>query len=163
MARNIAPSDMAVLLTGPSGVGKDLLAKYIHHYSGRTGRFILVNTPAIPDDMVESELFGHKRGAFTGADADKTGLIEEAEGGTLYLNEIGDASPKLQAKLLDVLESKKFRRLGETKARRVDFRIIAATNHNLEELIRQQRFRADLFHRLNQANLDLPALFDAAR
>jgi DNA-binding NtrC family response regulator/tetratricopeptide (TPR) repeat protein len=158
MARNIAPSEMAVLLTGPSGVGKDLLAKYIHHYSGRTGRFILVNTPAIPDDMVESELFGHKKGAFTGAEADKIGLIEEAEGGTLYLNEIGDASAKLQAKLLDVLESKKFRRLGETKARHVDFRIIAATNHNLDELIRQQRFRADLFHRLNQVNLDLPAL-----
>ena len=160
LAEHAAPSGMSILLTGATGTGKDLLARYIHDFSGRTGRFVAVNTAAIPDSMIESELFGHRKGAFTNADRDKTGLIEVADGGTLYLNEIADASRLLQAKLLDVLENRKIRRLGETAERAVNFRLIAASNHDLEKLIADGRFRIDLYHRLGEVPINLPPLRD---
>ncbi len=157
-ARHVAPSNMSVLLTGPTGCGKDLLARYIHHHSGRAGRFISVNAAAIPDNMVESELFGYTRGAFTGAASTTSGWIEEAHNGTFYLNEIADSSPELQAKLLDVIENHRICRLGERQEREIDCRIIAATNHDLEKLIDNGSFRLDLYHRLNEIPLDLPPL-----
>jgi len=158
LAEHIAASDMAVLLTGPTGSGKDLLARFIHYHSGRSGKFIPVNAAAIPDQMVESELFGYKKGAYTGADQATGGLIEYADGGTFYLNEVADASPEMQAKLLDVIENRTLRRLGEREQRRIDFRIIAATNHDLEQMIRDGKFRADLYHRLNEIPITLPSL-----
>jgi len=157
-AKHIAPSNMSVLLTGPTGSGKDLFARFIHHHSGRSGRFVSVNAAAIPENMVESELFGYNRGAFTGAANSTSGWIEEADGGTFYLNEIADSSPELQAKLLDVIENRRIWRLGERREREIDCRIIAATNHDLEKLIDNGRFRLDLYHRLNEIPLDLPAL-----
>lgn len=160
LARHVAPSEMTVLLTGPTGCGKDLFARFIHHNSGRRGRFIPVNTAAIPDSMIESELFGHRRGAFTSAERDKVGLVEVAEGGTLYLNEIADSSMQFQAKLLDVIETRKIRRLGETNERDVNFRLIAASNHDLERLVQRGRFRIDLYHRLSELPLALPPLKD---
>jgi DNA-binding NtrC family response regulator/tetratricopeptide (TPR) repeat protein len=158
LAEHIAPSGMSVLLTGPTGTGKDLLARYIHHFSGRMGRFISVNAAAIPKDMIESELFGYRRGAYTGAAMTTSGWIEESEGGTFYLNEIADASPELQAKLLDVIENRRICRLGERQEREIDCRFIAATNHRLEKLIEEGQFRLDLFHRLNEIPIHLPPL-----
>jgi transcriptional regulator with PAS, ATPase and Fis domain len=160
LARHIAPSDMSVLLTGPTGTGKDLLAQYIHFHSGRAGKFVSINAAAIPDSMIESELFGYKKGAYTGADKATAGLFEDADGGTLYLNEIADASPELQAKLLDVLETKTIRRLGERTERKIDFRLIAATNHDIEQMIHEGKFRVDLYHRLNEIPMALPPLGD---
>jgi len=160
LARHVAQSDMTILLTGPTGTGKDLLSEYIHYHSGRTGKYVPVNTAAIPDGMIESELFGHRKGAFTGAEHRKLGLVDEAAGGTLYLNEIADSSPEFQAKLLDVLERRRVRSLGSTIEHKVDFRLIAASNQDLAELVRQNKFRADLYHRLNQVNLALPPLDD---
>jgi DNA-binding NtrC family response regulator len=160
LAENIAASEMTVLLTGPTGTGKDQLAAYIHFYSERTGKFVSVNAAAIPDSMVESELFGYRKGAFTGADRDKAGLFEEADGGTFYLNEIADTTSQFQAKLLEVLEKKSIRRLGTNEQRKVNFRLIAATNQNLEEAIRSGRFRADLYHRLNEIPISLPPLLE---
>lgn len=160
MAEHVAASEMSVLLTGATGTGKDLFARHIHNHSGRSGRFVSINAAAIPDSMVESELFGHRRGAFTNADRDKVGLIEVAHNGTLYLNEIADASKELQAKLLDVLENHKIRRLGETKERPVAFRLVAATNHDLGQLIDNGKFRIDLYHRLGEVPLSLPSLRD---
>ncbi len=157
-ARHVAPSTMSVLLTGPTGCGKDLFARFIHHHSGRPGRFVSVNAAAIPENMVESELFGYTRGAFTGAASTTSGWIEEADGGTFYLNEIADSSPELQAKLLDVIENRRICRLGERQEREIDCRIIAATNHDLEKLIDTGRFRLDLYHRLNEIPLHLPGL-----
>lgn len=157
-AEHIAASDMTVLLTGPTGSGKDLLARYIHHHSGRRGEFVMVNAATVPDSMVEVELFGYARGAFTGAESDKPGLFEMAEGGTFYLNELADATGEFQAKLLEVLETRTFRRLGETKVRKVNFRVIAATNHDLQADVRENRFRLDLFHRLNEIPITLPPL-----
>ncbi len=158
LAEQVAASEMTVLLTGATGTGKDLLARHIHHYSGRTGEFVSINSAAIPHDMIESELFGYKRGAFTGAVEDRPGLFEQAENGTFYLNEIADATLAFQAKLLVVLETRQIRRLGENKMRPVSFRLIAATNHDLLERIRENKFRADLYHRLKQIPLHLPSL-----
>lgn len=158
LAENVAASEMSVLLIGPTGTGKDLFAQLIHHYSGRKGRFMAVNSAAIPESMVEAELFGHRKGSFTGAGYDKEGLIEAAEGGTLYLNEIAESSSEFQSKLLDVLEHKKIRRLGETNERLVDFRLITATNHNLEQRVREGLFRVDLYHRINEVSINLPPL-----
>ena len=157
-AANIAQSEMTVLLTGDTGTGKDLMARYVHCHSGRTGEFVSVNAAAIPRDMVESELFGFKRGAFTGAHADRKGLLAQAENGTFYLNEIADTDIAFQAKLLEVLESKRVRRLGENREKHVAFRLIAATNHDLQERVRQNLFRADLYHRLNEIPIALPPL-----
>jgi transcriptional regulator with PAS, ATPase and Fis domain len=158
LAENVAASEMSVLLSGPTGTGKDLFAQLIHYHSGREGRFVAVNSAAIPASMVEAELFGHRKGSFTGAGYDKEGLIEAAEGGTLYLNEITESSSEFQSKLLDVLEHKKIRRLGETNERHVDFRLITATNHNLEQRVREGFFRVDLYHRINEVSINLPPL-----
>ena len=160
LARNVAASEMAVLLTGPTGTGKDLLAEYIHYHSGAAGRFVTVNCAAMPEHLTESELFGYRKGAFTGANSDKAGLVETAAGGTLYLNEIAETTAAFQAKLLDVLERRMVRRLGETEDRPVVFRLIAATNREVEQMVRENRFRADLYHRLNQIRIELPPLSD---
>ncbi len=158
MADHIAGCNMTVLLTGPTGSGKDHLAAYIHEQSGRTGEFVTINCAAIPDSMVEAELFGYAKGAFTGADGEKTGLLEHADGGTVYLNEIGDGTEALQAKLLEVIETRRIRRLGSTESRQVDIRFIAATCHDLKERIQNGKFRLDLYHRLNEIPIFLPPL-----
>jgi len=160
LARHVAPSEMSIFLTGATGTGKDLLAQYIHYHSGRTGKFVSLNAAAIPDSMIEAELFGYRRGSYTGADHDKIGLIEEADGGTLYLNEVADSSMRFQIKLLDALERKVIRRLGETKERPVAFRLIAATNHDVEKHVKEGSFRIDLYHRLCEFPIHLPLLVD---
>jgi len=157
-AEHVARSQMNILLTGATGTGKDLMARYIHYFSGLQGKLITVNAAAIPNSMVESELFGYARGAFTGADYEKPGIFEEVDGGTFYLNEIADATPEFQAKLLEVLETHEVRRLGENKTRPVNFRLIAATNHDLNERIKNNLFRLDLYHRLNEIPIEMPTL-----
>jgi PAS domain S-box-containing protein len=153
--------DSIVLLTGESGVGKDHLAKYIHAHSKRSkGPYFSINCAAVPVDLAESELFGHESGAFTGAGRRKRGLIELAEGGTLLLNEIGELSPPIQAKLLTFLDAKTFHRVGGEKAIKVNARIIAATSRDLEEEVAGGRFRADLFYRLNVFSIRVPPLRD---
>ncbi len=157
-ARNVAESEMSVLLTGATGTGKDLLAEYIHYCSGRKGEFVKINAAAIPGTMIESELFGYKKGCFTGASADRVGMLEEADNGTFFLNEIANASVEFQAKLLEVLETRRVRRLGENKTRHVNFRLIAASNQNLFQRMSDNLFRPDLYHRLNEIHIDLPPL-----
>jgi DNA-binding NtrC family response regulator len=148
-----------VLLTGESGTGKDLTAKILHYSSTRAGRpFVNITCSALPETLLESELFGHERGAFTDARQQKKGLLEQADGGTVFLDEIGEMTAPLQAKLLRFLEEKAFRRVGGSSDIRVDVRVIAATNRNLEEEVRAGRFREDLFYRLNVLPLKLPAL-----
>jgi DNA-binding NtrC family response regulator len=148
-----------VLLTGESGTGKDLAAKVIHYASARSGQpFMNITCSALPETLLESELFGHERGAFTGADRQKRGLLESAEGGTVFLDEIGEMVPALQAKLLRFLEEKSFKRVGGSQDLRVDVRVIAATNRNLEDEVRKGRFREDLYYRLNVVPIPLPAL-----
>ena len=158
--RKLAQVDnTTVLLRGESGTGKDLLAKVIHNLSARAGRqFIEVNCAAIPENLLESELFGYEKGAFTDAKRRKTGLVELADGGTLFLDEVGDLPPSLQAKLLRFLESRSFRRIGGTGEIRVDLLIIAATNRDLKKAVDQGSFRQDLYYRLNVVPLDLPPL-----
>jgi len=148
-----------VLLTGESGTGKDLVAKVIHYASERAGRpFMNITCSALPETLLESELFGHERGAFTGADRQKRGLLETADGGTVFLDEIGEMVPLLQAKLLRFLEEKSFKRVGGTADLKVDVRVIAATNRNLEDEVRHGRFREDLYYRLNVLPILLPPL-----
>ena len=148
-----------VLLTGESGTGKDLAAKVIHHLSSRAGRpFMNITCSALPEQLLESELFGHERGAFTDARHQKRGLLESADGGTVFLDEIGEMVPALQAKLLRVLEEKAFKRVGGAADVRVDVRVIAATNRNLEEAVAQGKFREDLYYRLNVLPVVLPSL-----
>jgi DNA-binding NtrC family response regulator len=148
-----------VLVTGESGTGKDLVAKAIHYASGRAAKpFMNITCSALPETLLESELFGHERGAFTGADRQKHGLFETAEGGTVFLDEIGEMSAPLQARLLRVLEEKSFKRVGGTADLHVDVRVIAATNRQLEEEVRRQRFREDLYYRLNVLPIALPPL-----
>jgi PAS domain S-box-containing protein len=155
----VAESEANVLVEGPTGTGKDLLAKIIHNASRRKDKpFVKVNCAALPDNLLESELFGYVRGAFTGADRDKPGRFQEADGGSIFLDEIGDLPLSLQAKLLRVLEDKEFYPLGGRQLCRVDVRIIAATNQILENLVREKRFREDLFYRLNVLRLELPPL-----
>ena len=155
----VADSEVTVLLTGESGTGKELVARAIHHNSVRAdGPFITLNCGALPDNLFESELFGYEKGAFTGAMATKAGRFELADGGTLLLDEIGELSLRSQVDFLRVLETKEFQRLGGTKLIAVDTRIIAATNRNLEEAVKQGDFREDLFYRLNVVPIRLPPL-----
>lgn len=161
LAEKVALTDAAVLLTGETGTGKEVFANAIHEGSDRKkNSFVAINCSAFSKEILESELFGHKQGAFTGAIKDKKGLIEEANGGTLFLDEIGEMPIELQAKLLRVLETKEFIKMGETKVSKSDFRLIAATNRNLEEEIRHGNFREDLYFRLNVFEISLPALRD---
>jgi two-component system NtrC family response regulator len=158
-AKQIKDTDMTILIEGETGTGKDLLAKCIHYESKRKDkRFVSVSCAAIPEALLESELFGHKKGAFTSAGYDKKGLLEEADGGTLFLNEVADLPLSIQAKLLGVIENKELTRLGETTPRKVNFRIIAASNKNLEDEVKSRRFRDDLYYRLNLLKFILPPL-----
>src|SRR5262249_46190275 len=157
--QRVAASETTVLVTGESGTGKEVISKLIHQGSARAGRsFVAINCAALPEQLLESELFGHERGAFTGAFATKIGLIEQAEGGTLFLDEIAEMSPQLQAKLLRVLEKREFQRLGGTRTHKADVRIIAATNRDLPASIARQTFREDLYYRLNVFNIHLAPL-----
>jgi len=155
----VADTDTTVLLLGESGVGKELVAQRLHERSARSGGpFVRVNCPAIPRDLVESELFGHVRGAFTGAESARKGKFEIANGGTLFLDEIGDLPPDQQSKLLHVLESQQFSRVGSSREIEVDVRILAATNQDLEDKVRAGTFREDLFYRLNVFPVRIPPL-----
>ena len=157
----VASSDATILIEGPTGTGKDVLAKVIHNASQRSKKSLVkVNCAALPDNLLESEMFGYVKGAFTGAEKDKPGRFQEADGGTIFLDEIGDLPLSLQAKLLRVLEDKEFYPLGSRKTTKVDVRIISATNQNLQQLVAEKRFREDLFYRLNVMRLDLPPLKD---
>ncbi len=157
----IAPTNSTVLITGESGSGKEFLANVIHRYSKRaTEPFVAVNCGAIPENLVESELFGSKKGAYTGSTTDKKGLFESANGGTLFLDEVGELSPATQVKLLRFLQSHEIRRVGETEARYLDVRVIAATNRNLQDRMVSGDFREDLYYRLNTFHLQLPPLRD---
>ncbi len=159
LIQKVAPTDSTVLLLGESGTGKEVVANTIHRLSPRRDRpFIAVNCAALPEQILESELFGHVKGSFTGADSDKTGLFEEADGGTLFLDEVGDMALVSQAKLLRVLQSGEIRRVGDTNVRHVDVRILAATNHDLIEDVRGKRFREDLYFRLNVIQIVIPPL-----
>ena len=161
LARRIAKVDSTVLITGESGTGKELIAHLVHDESARaTGPFIAVNCGAITESLLESELFGHARGSFTGAAQDRIGLFESANGGTLLLDEIGDVSPGMQVKLLRVLQEREIRRVGENKSRPVNVRVMAATNRELAADIASGRFRKDLYYRLNVVQLHVPALRD---
>src|SRR6202522_2076498 len=155
----VAPTNSTVLLGGESGVGKDLIARAIHEKSRRAaGPFIKINSTAIPENLLESELFGYERGAFTGANASKPGKFELADKGTLFLDEIGDVPAATEVKLLRVLQEREFERLGGTKTVKVDVRLIAATNRDLREALEQGTFREDLYYRLNVVPIDIPAL-----
>jgi DNA-binding NtrC family response regulator len=155
----VAPSDTRVLITGESGTGKEVLADLIHLWSERSkGRLVKVNCAAIPETLLESELFGHEKGAFTGASAQRIGRFEEANGGTIFLDEIAEMSPALQAKLLRIIQDGKFQRIGANRELHTDARLLAATNRNLEDEVKAGRFREDLFYRLNVVELNLPPL-----
>src|SRR5882757_1132264 len=157
----VAPARSTVLITGESGTGKELIAKAIHEASPRAGKpFVTVNSSNIPSELLESELFGHTRGAFTGAVAAKKGLFEVADGGSIFLDEIGDIPPETQVRLLRVIQEREFTPLGDTTPRRVDVRIIAATNIDLKEAVKHGSFREDLYYRLSVVPIELPPLRD---
>ncbi len=161
LAKRVAPTDATVLLTGETGTGKEVFAQAIHNAGKRFGKsFLALNCSAFSKEILESEIFGHKAGAFTGALKDKKGLIEEADGGTLFLDEIGEMPVDLQSKLLRVLETSEFIKVGDTKITKVDVRFIAATNRNIEQDVKEGKFREDLFYRLNIFAIDLPPLRD---
>jgi transcriptional regulator with PAS, ATPase and Fis domain len=159
----IAPSNASILITGETGTGKELIARSIHHFSRRSDQpFIDINCAAIPHHLLESELFGYEKGAFSGADGTKPGLFELAEGGTLFLDEIGELDLQMQVKLLRALDGAAYYRLGGTRKIKVDVRIVAATNMDLVEAVEKGRFRRDLFHRLEQVRLNVPPLRERA-
>lgn len=159
LAEKIAPSEATVLITGESGTGKEVMSRFIHKKSKRKdGAFIAVNCAAIPENLLESELFGHEKGSFTGANARRIGKFEEANGGTILLDEVSEMHPQLQAKLLRAIQEKEITRIGSNDAVKVDARIIATSNRNLQESVNKGDFREDLYFRLNVVNLALPAL-----
>lgn len=159
LARKVAQSDASILISGESGVGKEVIASTIHHSSQRSDeRFLTINCAALTDTLLESQLFGHIKGSFTGAVASHIGLIEEADRGTLFLDEIGDISPGLQAKLLRVLQEREFIPVGSTKVRHANVRFVAASNKNLEDEVKAGNFREDLYYRLNVVTLHVPPL-----
>ena len=155
----VAPTRATVLLAGESGVGKDMIARAIHHHSPRKNHpFVKINCTAIPENLMESELFGYEKGAFTGANASKPGKFEQADQGTVFLDEIGDVPGNIQVKLLRILQERQFERLGSNVTRNVDVRVVAATNVDLREALEQGRFREDLYYRLNVVPINIPAL-----
>jgi DNA-binding NtrC family response regulator len=161
LVERVAPSNSTVLLGGESGVGKDLIARSIHEHSRRaSGPFVKINCTAIPENLLESELFGYEKGAFTGATSSKPGKFELADKGTIFLDEIGDVPAAIQVKLLRVLQEREFERLGGTKTLKVDVRLVAATNRNLRAALEQRTFREDLYYRLNVVPIDIPPLRD---
>ena len=158
-ARRIAPTDITVLISGPSGTGKELFARAIHYHSSRSHRnLVTIDCSAIPESLMESELFGHKKGSFTSATVDKSGLLEAADGGTVFLDEVSNMPLPLQSKLLRFIQNSEFRPVGADETRRVDVRIIAATNRDLGEMVAAGEFREDLYYRLNVIPLNLPSL-----
>ena len=159
VADQVAPSEASIFITGPSGTGKELMSRYIHNKSKRkNGRFVAINCAAIPENLMESELFGHEKGAFTGAIARRLGKFEEANGGTLLLDEISEMDPKLQSKLLRAIQEREIDRVGGSKPVKVDVRILATSNRNMETEVSRGNFREDLYFRLNVMNIKLPAL-----
>lgn len=159
MTRQVAPTDCNILITGESGTGKELFARDLHHHSRReAGPFVAVNCGAFNEELLANELFGHTKGAFTGAHADKKGLLEAASGGTLFLDEITEMSPAMQVKLLRVIQEKEVLPLGATRPLKIDVRFVAATNRNVQEMVKHGGFRQDLYFRLNVVNLHIPAL-----
>ncbi|HVJ16734.1 MAG TPA: sigma-54 dependent transcriptional regulator [Polyangiaceae bacterium] len=160
LVNRVAATDSSILITGESGTGKELVARALHEASGRNGPFLAINCAALPDSLLESELFGYMRGAFTDARTNRAGLFVEAEGGTLVLDEIGETSLSMQAKLLRVLQERRVRPLGSSSEVAYDARIVTATNRDLEQLVHQGTFREDLFYRVNVLHLEVPALRD---
>lgn len=161
MLRRIGPTDLSILVLGETGTGKELVAREVHNLSTRAkGPFVAINCGAIPDNLLESELFGHKKGSFTGAISDKVGKTEAANGGTLFLDEIGEMPMNLQVKLLRVLQERTIERVGDLQPRPIDIRVVSATNQNLQELIQNGKFREDLLYRLNEVSVELPPLRD---
>jgi DNA-binding NtrC family response regulator len=159
LADQVSPSDASILITGESGTGKEVMARYIHSHSKRAGKnFISVNCAAIPENLLESELFGHEKGSFTGAVARRVGKFEEANGGTLLLDEISEMHPRLQAKLLRAIQERVIDRVGGSQPVKVDFRLIATSNRDMQEEVRKGTFREDLYFRLNVMSLELPPL-----
>ncbi len=159
MIAKVAPTDSTVLILGETGTGKELVARAVHDGSTRAGKpFVAINCGALPESLIESELFGHTKGAFTGADDHRVGLFEVATGGTIFLDEIGELPKSMQAKLLRVLESREIRRVGENKTVKVDVRVVCATHRNLEEMVADEEFREDLMYRINTFEIHLPAL-----
>ncbi len=156
--KQVAPTRSTVLLTGESGSGKEVVARAIHQLSGRTGQFIPIHCAALPPNLLESELFGHEKGAFTGAIEQKKGRFELADGGTLFLDEIGEIAPQIQVKLLRVLETRTFERVGGVESIQSDARLISATNRDLKEMVEHHEFREDLFYRLDVVNIVMPPL-----
>src|SRR2546422_1333533 len=157
--QQVATADVSVLITGETGTGKELVARLVHKLSNRAPReFVAVDCNAVAPSLLESELFGHERGAFTGADRRRVGVFELADGATLFLDEIGNLLPEAQAKMLRVLQEREFRRLGGRQLIRSDFRLITATNADLKAAVRAGTFREDLFHRLNVVHIHLPSL-----
>jgi transcriptional regulator with GAF, ATPase, and Fis domain len=155
----VAKSNTTVLIRGETGTGKELIAGAIHHNSHRAGRnFVKVNCAALPETLLESELFGHEKGAFTGADRQRIGRFEQADGGSLFLDEVGDMSAAIQAKILRVLQEHEFERLGGTRTQKVDVRLIAATNRDLSQMVASGQFREDLYYRLNVVSVEMPPL-----
>lgn len=159
LAETYSPADVTIMVTGETGTGKEILAEEIHNHSSRSDKpFIVIDCAAISKELIESELFGHVKGAFTGANNDRQGAFELADGGTVFLDEIGDLSPDLQPKLLRVLEKREIRRVGCNKVRKINVRIISATNRNLANEVNENRFREDLYYRLSVVHLELPPL-----
>jgi DNA-binding NtrC family response regulator len=161
LVEKVAATNATILITGESGSGKEIVARAVHHYSLRSSKsWVDLNCAALPENLIESELFGHEKGAFSGADACKQGLFEVAHQGTLFLDEIGDLDPRMQVKLLRVLDGASYYRVGGVKKVSVDVRLVAATNQDLEAAVREGRFRSDLYHRLSQIPICVPPLRD---